>query len=191
MTESPTAVDIARRLADTLANHGTSYAIGGALALAYYTAPRATVDVDINVFISPRDLRQLLTVLATAGFTADSPETIERTAWEDGQFRGRIEGIRVDVFVPSIPFYAEMASRTRQVPLLGRPIDILSPQDLLTLKMMFFRRKDLADVEAVLRNLPPGLDVESIRARLVEMVGEDDEHIAEWDSIIRDIREAK
>jgi len=180
MVESPTAVDVARRLADALADEGIPYAIGGALALAYYAAPRATVDVDINVFVPPRDgLPRLLTVLATAGFAADSPETVTRTAIEDGQFRGRIEGVRVDVFVPAIPFYAEMASRTRQVPLLGRPIDILSPQDLLTLKMMFFRRKDLADAEAVLRNSPPGLDVESIRVRLVEMVGEDDERIRE------------
>jgi hypothetical protein len=168
------------------------YAIGGALALAYYAPPRATVDVDINVFVSPSDgLTQLLSVLGAAGFAADSPETVTRTALEDGQFRGRVDGIRVDVFVPAIPFYAEMAGRTRQVPLLGRPIDILSPQDLLTLKMMFFRRKDLADVEAVLRHPPPGLDVESIRDRLVEMVGEDDERVTEWDSIIRDVREAK
>lgn len=49
----------------------------------------------------------------------------------------------------------------------------------------------VADVEAVLRHPPLGLDVESIRDRLVEMVGEDDERVTEWDSIIRDVREAK
>lgn len=192
MAEIPTAVDIARRLADTLANEGIPYAVGGALALAYYAAPRATVDVDINVFVQPREgLARLLNVLAMAGFAADSPETLTRTALEDGQFRGRVAGVRVDVFVPAIPFYAEMASRTRQVPLLGRPIYILGPQDLLTLKMMFFRRKDLADVEAVLRSAPAELDVESIRARLVEMVGEDDERLREWDAVVRDTRAMK
>jgi hypothetical protein len=138
VAELPTAVDIARRLADALAKEGMRYAIGGALALAYYAPPRATVDVDINVFVSPSDgLTQLLSVLGAAGFAADSPETVTRT------------------------------------------------------KMMFFRRKDVADVEAVLRHPPPGLDVESIRDRLVEMVGEDDERATEWDSIIRDVREAK
>ena len=49
VAELPTAVDVARRLADTLADEGIPYAVGGALALAYYAAPRATVDVDINV----------------------------------------------------------------------------------------------------------------------------------------------
>ena len=192
VAESPTAVDIARRLGDALAHEGMPYAIGGALALAYYATPRATVDVDINVFVSPQDkLQQLLALLAEAGFSADTPETVAQSAQQDGQFRGRIDGVRVDVFVPAIPFYAEMASRTRQVPLLGRPIDILSPQDLVTLKMMFFRRKDLADVEAVLRHSPEGLDTDSVRARLVEMVGEDDERIREWDSIVRDVRGEK
>jgi hypothetical protein len=192
MAESLTAVDIARRLADTLANQGIPYAIGGALALAYYAPPRATVDVDINIFVPPRDgLQPLLKVLAEAGFTADAPDTLTRTAVEDGQFRGRIAGIRVDVFVPAIAFYAEMASRTRSVPLLGRPIQILAPQDLLTLKMMFFRRKDLADVEAVLRDPPSDLDIESVRSRIIEMVGADDERVREWDAIIRDVRGAR
>jgi hypothetical protein len=192
VVDSPTAVDIARRLADTLAREGVTYAVGGALALAYYATPRATVDVDINVFVSPQnELRALLALLATAGFTADTPETVMQTAQQDGQFRGRIDGVRVDVFVPAIPFYAEMASRTRAVPLLGRPIDILSPQDLLTLKMMFFRRKDVADVEAVLRHPPPGLDAGWVRAKLVDMVGEDDERIREWDSIVADVSAEK
>ena len=189
MAESTTAVDIARRLADTLENEEIPYAIGGALALAYYAPPRATVDVDINIFVPPRDgLQPLLTVLAEVGFTADSPETLTRTAVEDGQFRGRIAGIRIDVFLPAIAFYAEMASRTRRVPLLDRPIEILAPQDLLTLKMMFFRRKDLADVEAVLRDPPSGLDVDSVRTRIIDMVGADDERVREWDAIIRDVR---
>jgi len=188
VADSPTAVDVARGLADILERRGIPYAIGGALALAYHAPPRATVDVDINIFVPPQDgLQALLAVLAEAAFTADSPETVVRTATEDGQFRGRISGIRVDVFVPAIAFYAEMATRTQRVPLLGRPIDILAPQDLLTLKMMFFRRKDLADVEAVLRNPPPALDIESVRARLVDMVGESDERLSEWDSIVRDV----
>jgi hypothetical protein len=123
----------------------------------------------------------------TAVDVADTPETVTQTAQQDGQFRGRIDGIRVDVFVPAIPFYAEMANRTRAVPLLGRPMHILSPQDLLTLKMMFFRRKDLADVEAVLRHRPQGLDARWVRAKLVDMVGEDDERIREWDSIVADV----
>jgi hypothetical protein len=42
-------LDVATALADALKSKGIDYAIGGALALGYYAAPRATVDVDINI----------------------------------------------------------------------------------------------------------------------------------------------
>ena len=38
----------------TLEDNDIEYAIGGALALGYYATPRATVDVDINIFVPPR-----------------------------------------------------------------------------------------------------------------------------------------
>lgn len=188
MADLPTAVDVARRLADAFEGAGIPYAIGGALALAFYAPPRATIDVDINVFVPPRDeLVRVMAVLATVGFAADSPLTVAKTAIEEGQFRGRVDGLRVDVFVPAIAYYAEMANRRQRVELLGRPIDIVSAGDLLTLKMMFFRRKDLADVEAVLRHPPESLDRDAVRAKLIELAGADDERVREWDAIVRDV----
>ena len=188
MADAVTAVEIARRLADLLERNSIPYAIGGALALAYYAPPRATVDVDINVFVPPHDgVDRLLEVLSDAGFAADSPATVAASAAQDGQFRGRVAGIRVDVFVPAIQLYADLAAHTRRVPLLNRPIDIVGPEDLLTLKMMFFRRKDLADVEAVLRSSPGDIDIAVVRATLIGLVGEDDERVTEWDKIVNDV----
>jgi hypothetical protein len=136
-----TSVDVARRLADALEARGVDYALGGALALGYYATPRATVDVDINIFAAPASrLDEVLGLLRAEGFAPDSPDTLRRSALEDGQFRGRIDGVRVDVFVPAIEFYASLNDRKREVTLLGRPIQILGPEDLLILKLMFFRR---------------------------------------------------
>lgn len=188
MANALTAVDIARRLADVLERHSVRYAIGGALALAYYAPPRATVDVDINVFVPPHDdMDRLLDILDEAGFEADDRANVAKSAVQDGQFRGRVAGIRVDVFVPAIQFYADLAVHTRRVPMLDRPIEILGPEDLLTLKMMFFRRKDLADVEAVLRSSADAIDVAVVRAALIELVGEDDDRVTEWDKILEDV----
>ncbi|MGE0623787.1 MAG: hypothetical protein AB7I04_08785 [Pseudomonadales bacterium] len=181
-----TAVDIARRLADALEEARIEYAIGGAIALGYYANPRATVDVDVNIFVPPRDgLPAVLNVLGRIGFVADNPATVAQTAADDGQFRGRIEGIRVDVFMPAIEYYASLTDRKREVRLLGKPIHVLGPEDLITLKMMFFRRKDLADVEAVLRGGEP-LDLARVRKTLVEFVGESDERLREWDVLVQE-----
>ena len=83
------AATLARRLADALEAEGLPYAIGGALALGHYTPPRATVDVDLNVFIVvPEEIDTLLGCLQACGFEPDDPSAVERTAVEDGQFRG-------------------------------------------------------------------------------------------------------
>ncbi len=185
----PTAVDVARRLADALEAHGLDYAIGGALALGFYAPPRATVDVDLNVFVPPATgLARALAALAQAGFAPDeSEEMLQRRAIRDGQFRGYVAGMRVDVFVPAIEFYRELADRKRRGMLLGRVVWILGPEDCCILKMMFFRRKDLADVEAVVREQRDTLDRVFIRIKLVELVGADDARIRAWDEIVADV----
>lgn len=189
MADLPTAVDIARAVADALERHGLPYAIGGALALGFYAVPRATVDVDVNVFVPPcTELSHALTALADAGFIAhDDEETLRARALAEGQFRGSVRSLRVDVFVPAIPYYEEIASRRRQVTLLNRPIWILGPEDLVVLKLMFFRRKDLADVEAVLRDQGPSFDRHFVRGKLVELVGGEDDRIAAFAEIERDV----
>lgn len=192
MSETPTAVDVALAVADALDRHGIPYAIGGALALGFYAPPRATVDVDVNAFVAVEPgIDDVMEALGEAGFSAEgSIQTIRETAAESGQFRGWMHGVRVDVFVPAIPYYRELEATRRQVALLGRTIWILGPEDLAVLKLMFFRRKDLADVEALLRN-QPALDRAYVRRRLVEFVGESDERLAALDAIERDVGSAR
>ena len=187
MPDRPDAATLARRLADALDAEDLSYAIGGALALGHYAPPRATVDVDLNVFIAvPEEIGRLQACLRTCGFEPDDASAVERTAVEDGQFRGRIQGMRLDVFVPAIDLYASLERGRRQVSFAGRPGWIVGPGDLATLKMLFFRRKDLADVEALVRAQGSGLDRAAIRARLAELVGDEDERVREWDAIVAD-----
>lgn len=189
MAEPQTAAEVARVVADVLDRHGMPYAIGGAIALGFYAVPRATVDVDINVFVSPTDqLSAALAALAEAGFVAHEDEAALRARTiAEGQFRGSIGGLRVDVFVPAIPYYADLAARRRQVTLLGRPLWVLSPEDLVVLKLMFFRRKDLADVEAILRDQGASIDRRFVRQKLIDLVGVDDERLAALDAIERDL----
>lgn len=180
-----TAAQVARAIADALERRKIPYAIGGALALGFYAPPRATVDVDVNIFVAgERGFTKALGILNDSGFVAEAdPATVLRQAREEGQFRGRIEGIRVDVFVSTVPFYKELKRRVRNAVLLGRPIKILAAEDLVVLKLMFFRRKDLADAEAVLRDQGTALDRKKVRDRLVKLVGEEDERVRAWDQL--------
>lgn len=179
------AAEVAREIADALDADGLPYAIGGALALGFYAPPRATVDVDVNIFVSPvRQLGRALKALERVGFVAEGDRhTVSRQAREEGQFRGTVAGLRVDVFVPALRYYRELEQRRRHVVLLGRPLWILGPEDLVVLKMMFFRRKDLADVEAVVRDAGPTLDLGWIRRTLTRLARRGDERVRAWDEL--------
>ena len=178
-------VMVARGVADALDAAGLPYAIGGALALSYYTPPRATLDVDINIFIAvPGEIDKALACLTECGFEPENLSTLHRMAGEDGQFRGHIGGMRVDVFVPAIDYYAALEGRRRQVLIAARPGWILGPEDLAVLKMMFFRRKDLADVDILVHAQGANLDLAAVRSQLVDLMGDDDERVREWDAIV-------
>lgn len=187
--EARTAAEVARAVADTLERHGLSYAVGGAIALGFYAPPRATVDVDVNVFVPPQErLAEILSALRAEGFVpSDEPSRLRHLAIEEGQFRGTIRGLRLDVFVPAIAFYAQLEERRRRAVLLGEPIWILGPEDLAVLKLMFFRRKDLADVEAMLRSLGTAIDRTYVRRSLIDLVGDDDGRVRALDEIERDV----
>ncbi|MDY0002950.1 MAG: hypothetical protein RBU30_16745 [Polyangia bacterium] len=180
MADVPSAPEVARRLADALEAAAIPYAVGGAIAYGLHAPPRATNDVDLNVFVPAEDLDPVLDALEAGGARVDR-EASRRSAEDRGDFRVTVSGMRVDVFVPSIPICHEAAGRTREGTLRGRPIRVLSAEDLAVFKLLFFRGKDLLDVERLVAFQGPALDTGYIRRWLVDLVGEADERVAWWD----------
>jgi hypothetical protein len=101
MTE-PDAFRLGVTLASALDEAGVPNALGGALALAAWGVPRATVDVDINVFVEDAALDRVLDVLArTLGAPIDRAAA-KRDHAANGMFVVTSSaGIRIDVFTPS------------------------------------------------------------------------------------------
>jgi hypothetical protein len=97
--------------------------------------------------------------------------------------------VRLDVFTPSIPFYAE-ALRTRvRVEMPGAaPTWILSAEALAVFKLLFFRPKDVLDLEKLVAVQGERLDGTYVRELIVEMLGADDERVARWDQLLTDAR---
>jgi len=184
MTEIPTAPEVARRLADALEGARIPYAIGGAIAYGLYAPPRATNDVDLNVFVPLEEVLAVFEALEGAGAIIDRTAELA-SARERGDFVARIMGMRVDVFVPSIPLSSSAAARVRQGILLGQPIAILSAEDLVLFKLLFFRTKDLSDVERLVLFQKDQLDHRYVRDWLVQMVGENDPRVEAWDHFVK------
>lgn len=183
---APSAPDVARRLADALEAGGIPYAIGGALAMAVGGFARATVDVDLDVFSDHDALPTVFAVLDNAGCELDHKEAL-RSAEERGDFRAYLDGMRVDVFVPSIPFYASVQTRIVEAPLVGRPAWFLAAEDLAVFKLLFFRSKDLLDLERLVAARGSSFDDAYVRRWLVDIVGEEDARVARWDRLLREL----
>lgn len=70
----PAAPELARHLADILGAAGVPYGIGGALALGVWGFPRATNDVDLDVFVAPDALEPVFAVLRAGACEFDAAE---------------------------------------------------------------------------------------------------------------------
>lgn len=69
--QQPTAAEVARTIADGLEQNALSYAVGGAIALGFYATPRATIDVDVNIFVPPASgMDTVLAALVGMGFAS-------------------------------------------------------------------------------------------------------------------------
>ncbi len=66
-------------------------------------------------------------------------------------------------------------------------MQVLAPEDIVLLKLLFFRAKDKLDIERVVQLQGPTLDREYVRRWLVEMMGEDDERVRVWDRYCREL----
>jgi hypothetical protein len=162
--------------------------LGGAIALGYWGLPRSTVDVDVTLYLPPERPSECVWLLQDIGCEVAAAKAIDSLR-ENGFCRVACGGLNVDVFLPIVPFYEAARARRKRVPLAGQSILIWDAETLTVFKMMFFRRKDLADVEQILRTQGAALDRAWVRERLSEMYGPLDPRLSEWDSLIHEIGE--
>lgn len=154
-----------------LAKARVPHAIGGALALAYYAEPRATVDVDVNLFVPTDRWPEVREALAPLGVGVD----LDRAALErDGQVRLWWGRNPVDLFFAYDEFHAAMRRAARKVPFADTTIPILSPEHLAVCKAMFDRPKDWIDIEQILVATDP-LDLAEIESWLDRMTPAEDQ----------------
>lgn len=170
----------ASRVGQALERAGVDYAIGGALALGIHGALRATRDVDVNVFCEPEQLGKMFAALADAGVQVNDAAARQEASTE-GWFTGWLGAVRIDVFVPSIEFSWEAGRRRVQRPFGGSLLWFLSVESLCIFKLLFFRTKDLADLEQLVRTST--LDRVWVKETISSMMGADDPRVSAWDRI--------
>ena len=126
---------------------GVVHQFGGAIALAWYRSPRATIDVDLNITLEPERSAPVLGALELLGVSVTASD--RRAVEADGQVRLDWSGALLDLFFATLPLHEEMAERAREVRFGPTTIPILSPEDLIICKAIFDRPKDWIDIDAI------------------------------------------
>lgn len=167
-----------------LARRRIPHAFGGAIALAYWTLdPRATSDIDVNVFLPATEAQRALRSLPPE---VACPEGTAEAIARDGQVRLWWDETPVDLIFDSIPVHEAAARHRKTVPFARARIPVLGPEELAVFKAMFDRTRDWADIEAMLA--AETLDLDAVRATLRTLFSEDDRRFARLDESLRRAR---
>ena len=154
--------------------------------MAFWSEPRATIDVDLTLFVAPDAPAACIALLQDLGCELDVART-QQTLLEHGFCRVRYRDTQLDVFLPTLPFYDLAKDRRARVKLGDTSILVWDPEVLAVFKMMFFRLKDLADVERMLQIQAGALDRNWVRERLLEIYGQRDPRLSRWDDLCREV----
>lgn len=158
------------------------HAFGGAMALAYYAEPRATIDVDVNVFCAVEEFPRVAEALSAIGVDALTDQAkLER----DGQCRLLWGRTPIDLFFAYDRLHHEMQRDLRRVPFAEVTIPILSPEHLMICKGCFDRNKDWIDIEQML--VVTEIDVDKVDRWLVEILGEDHLSLARFRKLANEL----
>lgn len=143
-------------IAELFEKIGAPYAVMGGFAVRLYGIPRPTYDVDFTVALERQRLPAIYRSLEELGYTI--PEQYA-TGWVDivaempvvkVRLYSEGRGIDIDVFLAESAYQRQLLARRRREEVDGRPVWFVSAEDLVLLKLLSYRPRDVADVSNVL-----------------------------------------
>ena len=159
------------------------HAFGGAIALAYYAAPRGTEDIDVNVFLKAGEAGTCLEELERLGI--ESPAA--NREMHDHQVVLSWEHTLIHVFLSYDPFHESCKARARQVPFADGEIWILSAEDITVFKVIYDRPKDRAEVREVLLCMGERMDVAYTIGWLERILGAEDARLTRFRGAVAEL----
>jgi hypothetical protein len=145
-----------RDFVEALESLHVPYAIMGGLAVRVYGIPRSTQDIDITVRCDDESLLSLLRLVEDRGYTVDEIYKRGRKDSVAGmpfikckRYLGT-HPIDLDIFLCQSRFQQSLLDRRRREVASGCEYWLVSPEDVVLLKLIAARHRDCSDAEEVL-----------------------------------------
>jgi hypothetical protein len=125
--------------------------IFGGQAVLLYGDVRLTEDIDVTLALSPYDAEPFLAVLVNAGFKVlvDDPSAFLRETFVLPVLDPDSD-IRIDLVFTSSEYERQAIDRATIVLIDGAPVAYISKEDLVVVKTIAGRARDLDDIKSVL-----------------------------------------
>lgn len=152
---------------DVLAGWGDRWRLFGAQAVILWGRPRLTADVDITVRLEPENPSGFCADMARASFRLRVPDPesfLERTRVLP--FLHQATGLPLDVVLAGPGLEEQFLERAVRVEVEGVAVPVIAPEDLIVMKILAGRSKDLEDLQSVLAARAGTLDKERVRSTL-------------------------
>jgi hypothetical protein len=167
---------------------GDPWYVFGAQACVAYGVARLTADVDVTAAVPETDLPRFVRAMEEAGFAprVPDPAAFAREA-RVLPFTHAPTGIPVDLVLLGTPLEEQILSRIRRLDLGGAAVPFIGPEDLVAVKILAGRPKDLGDAQALLTRHAGSVDVAAVRALLAafERALDRADLVAELDRLLR------
>lgn len=138
----------------------------GGIAASLLGRPRVTKDIDLLVSVEPDAWAAFVAEGETHGLEPrlSNPVEFARTS-RVLLLRHRPTGLDVDVTLAGLPFEEEALRRAVTVEVEGLSLGLASPEDLVIMKAVARRPRDIADIDGLL-DQNPDLDLDRVKDQL-------------------------
>lgn len=140
----------------------------GGLAVIAVGEPRTTADVDVIVYAPRDEMLALASAASRSGFVAPLEAETARLD-ETGTLRFTKGPFQLDIIAASLPFEDEALARAMKKKLFGAAVRLPTPEDLLLLKVVAGRDKDMLDAAGIIRRHRAKLDVHYVERHLRDL----------------------
>ncbi len=186
MAERPTLDALLVKTLDLVTTLQVPSLLIGGLAVGVVGEARLTQDVDLILALPIRKLRMFTQRATEAGFF------ISRVALEEAPVTGAVRltwrGLHLDVIFASTAFERSAFARKLTVTLMGRWVSVPTPEDLILLKLIPGRDKDLLDAKTIVVRHRGRLDVRYLE-QWAQRLSDEAEDVRIWQNVQRVLQE--